>query len=222
MDLRRLRLFLLLAEEKNFHRAAERAYLSQPALSQQIQALERELGVRLLERRPFRLTPAGEALAREGKALLREVEALKEKVRRAGRESLRFGVPENLLPDLMPLLDHLRRGLGEAVEVLEMHTPEQVKALKEARLDYGLAGLKVADPAIEEEPLFKVPIVVLLPEDHPLAGQERVPLAELREAPFLLLSRETLPSLHEAFLEVFRRAGFAPGWCGRSPASPRR
>jgi DNA-binding transcriptional LysR family regulator len=108
------------------------------------------------------------------------------------------------------------------VEVLEMHTPEQVKALKEARLDYGLAGLKVADPAIEEEPLFKVPIVVLLPEDHPLAGQERVPLAELREAPFLLLSRETLPSLHEAFLEVFRRAGFAPGWCGRSPASPRR
>ncbi|ALJ92012.1 LysR family transcriptional regulator [Thermus aquaticus] len=210
MDLRRLRLFLLLAEEKNFHRAAERAYLSQPALSQQIQALERELGVRLLERRPFRLTPAGEALAREGKALLREVEALKERVRRAGREGLRFGVPENLLPDLMPLLDHLRRGLGEAVEVLEMHTPEQVKALKEARLDYGLAGLKVADPAIEEEPLFKVPIVVLLPEDHPLAGQERVPLAELREAPFLLLSRETLPPLHEAFLEVFRRAGFAP------------
>jgi DNA-binding transcriptional LysR family regulator len=180
MDLRRLRLFLLLAEEKNFHRAAERAYLSQPALSQQIQALERELGVRLLERRPFRLTPAGEVLAREGKALLREVEALKERVRRAGRESLRFGVPENLLPDLMPLLDHLRRGLGEAVEVLEMHTPEQVKALKEARLDYGLAGLKVADPAIEEEPLFKVPIVVLLPEDHPMAGQERVPLAELR------------------------------------------
>jgi DNA-binding transcriptional LysR family regulator len=116
MDLRRLRLFLLLAEEKNFHRAAERAYLSQPALSQQIQALERELGVRLLERRPFRLTPAGEALAREGKALLQEVEALKERVRRAGRESLRFGVPENLLPDLMPLLDHLRRGLGEAVE----------------------------------------------------------------------------------------------------------
>jgi len=210
MNLRRLRLFLLLAEEKNFHRAAERAYLSQPALSQQIQALERELGVRLLERRPFRLTPAGEALLREGRRLLEEVEALKERLRRAGGEGLRFGVPENLLPDLMPLLDHLRRGLGEAVEVLEMHTPEQVKALKEERLDYGLAGLKVADPAIGEEPLFKVPIVVLLPESHPLAGRERVPLRALKEEPFLLLSRETLPPLHEAFLEVFHRAGFAP------------
>lgn len=67
MDLRRLRLFLLLAEEKNFHRAAEKAYLSQPALSQQIKALEKALGIRLLERRPFRLTPAGEVLKQEGK-----------------------------------------------------------------------------------------------------------------------------------------------------------
>lgn len=210
MDLRRLRLFLLLAEEGNFHRAAERAYLSQPALSQQVQALERELGVRLLERRPFRLTPAGEVLAQEGRRLLEEAEALKERVRRAGREELRFGVPENLLPDLMPLLDHLRRGLGQPVEVVELHTPEQVKALKEGRLDYGLAGLRVEDAAIAEEPLLKVPIVVVLPEGHPLAGWERVPLAALREEPFLLLPKEALPPLYEAFMEVFRQAGFTP------------
>jgi DNA-binding transcriptional LysR family regulator len=210
MNLRRLRLFLLLAEEKSFHKAAERAYLSQPALSQQIQALERELGVKLVERRPFRLTPAGEVLYREGRALLERAEALKERVRRAGRAELRFGVPENLLPDLMPLLDHLRRGLGQPVEVLEMHTPEQVRALKEGRLDYGLAGLKVGDPGIGEEPLLEVPIVALLPEGHPLAGEERVALGDLREEPFLLIPRETLPPLYEAFMEVFRKAGFAP------------
>ncbi|RTH01504.1 LysR family transcriptional regulator [Thermus scotoductus] len=210
MDLRRLRLFLLLAEEKNFHRAAEKAYLSQPTLSQQIQALEQELGVRLLERRPFRLTPAGEVLKQEGKRLLEEAEALKERVRRAGRQELRFGVPENLLPDLMPLLDHLRRGLGQPVEILEMHTPEQVKALREGKLDYGLAGLRVEDPAIGQEPLLQVPIVVALPEGHPLAHRERVPLKALKEAPFLLLPKETLPPLYEAFMEVFRRAGFTP------------
>ncbi len=210
MNLRRLRLFLLLAEEKSFHKAAERAYLSQPALSQQIQALERELGVKLVERRPFRLTPAGEALKEQGERLLKEVEALKERVRRAGRREVRFGVPENLLPDLMPLLDHLRRGLGQPVEVLEMHTPEQVRALKEGRLDYGLAGLKVGDPGIGEEPLLEVPIVALLPEGHPLAGEERVALGDLREEPFLLIPRETLPPLYEAFMEVFRKAGFAP------------
>ncbi|GAA5338555.1 LysR family transcriptional regulator [Thermus antranikianii] len=210
MDLRRLRLFLLLAEEKNFHRAAEKAYLSQPALSQQIQALEQELGVKLLERRPFRLTPAGEVLVREGRQLLQEVEALKARVRRANREELRFGVPENLLPDLMPLLDHLRRGLGQPVEILEMHTPEQVKALKEGQLDYGLAGLRVEDPVIGQEPLLQVPIVVALPEGHPLASRERVPLKALKEEPFLLLPKETLPPLYEAFMEVFRRAGFTP------------
>ncbi|MDM7323827.1 MAG: LysR family transcriptional regulator [Thermus sp.] len=210
MDLRRLRLFLLLAEERNFHRAAEKAYLSQPALSQQIQALEQELEVRLLERRPFRLTPAGEVLKREGKQLLEEVEALKARVRRAGREELRFGVPENLLPDLMPLLDHLRRGLGQPVEILEMHTPEQVKALKEGRLEYGLAGLRVEDPAISQEPLLQVPIVVALPEEHPLALRKRVPLGALKEEPFLLLSKETLPPLYEVFMEVFRQAGFTP------------
>lgn len=210
MDLRRLRLFLLLAEEKNFHRAAEKAYLSQPALSQQIKALEQELGVRLLERRPFRLTPAGEVLVREGRQLLQEVEALKARVRRANREELRFGVPENLLPDLMPLLDHLRRGLGQPVEILEMHTPEQVKALKEGQLDYGLAGLRVEDPVIGQEPLLQVPIVVALPEGHPLASRERVPLKALKEEPFLLLPKETLPPLYEAFMEVFRRAGFTP------------
>ncbi|MEN2981726.1 MAG: LysR family transcriptional regulator [Thermus sp.] len=210
INLRRLRLFLLLAEERNFHRAAERAYLSQPALSQQIRALERELGVRLVERKPFRLTPAGEVLREEGKRLLQEALALRERVRRAGWGELRFGVPENLLPDLMPLLDHLRRGLGQPVEILEMHTPEQVKALKEGRLDYGLAGLRVEDPALDQEPLLEVPIVVVLPEGHPLASRERVPLKALKEAPFLLMPKEALPPLHEAFMEVFRRAGFTP------------
>ncbi|WP_337844095.1 LysR substrate-binding domain-containing protein [Thermus sp.] len=210
MNLRRLRCFLVLAEERNFHRAAERLFLSQPGLTQQIRALERELGVRLLERRPFRLTPAGEVLYREGKALLDQAEALKERVRRAGRAELRFGVPENLLPDLMPLLDHLRRGLGRPVEILEMHTPEQVKALKEGRLDYGLAGLRVEDPAIAKEPLLEVPIVVALPEDHPLAGADRVPLRALKDEPFLLMPKEALPPLYEAFMEVFRRAGFQP------------
>ncbi|TBH17574.1 LysR family transcriptional regulator [Thermus thermamylovorans] len=210
MDLRRLRAFLVLAEEGNFHRAAERLFLSQPALSQRIRALEQELGVELLRRRPFRLTPAGEALLREAREVLLAWDRAKEAVRRAALRGLRFGVPENLLPDLMPLLDHLRRGLGEAVEVLEMHTPEQVQALKEGRLDYGLAGLKVGDPAIAREPLLEVPIVVVLPEGHPLAARERVPLGALKEESFLLLPRETLPPLHEAFMEVFRRAGFTP------------
>ena len=69
-----------------------------------------------------------------------------------------------------------------------MHTPEQVRALKEGRLDYGLAGLKVEDPEVAKEPLLRVPIVVALPETHPLAPRARVPLRALKEEPFLLLA----------------------------------
>jgi len=222
MDPRRLKAFLVLAEEKSFHKAAERLYLSQPALTQRIQALERELGVRLLERRPFRLTPAGDLLRREGARFLKELEALKEAVRRAGQEVLRFGVPENLLPDLMPLLDHLRRGLGQAVEVLEMHTPEQVRALKEGRLDYGLAGLKVEDPEVAKEPLLRVPIVVALPETHPLAPRARVPLRALKEEPFLLLPKDFLPPSTRPSWRSSAGQASPPRWSGRWPASPRR
>ncbi len=210
MNIRRLRHFLVLAEEKNFHRAATRLYLSQPALSQSLKALEEELGVQLVERRPFRLTPAGEVLWAEGQRLLEAAEALKERVRRAGQGVLRFGVPENLLPDLMPLLDALRRGLGQALEIRELHTPDQVRALKAGVLDYGLAGLRVDDPGIAREPLFTIPMVVALPEDHPLAREEAVSLAALKEEGFLLFSRERLPPLHEAYMAVFRQAGFAP------------
>lgn len=210
LDLRKLRAFIALAETGSFRRAAQKVFLTQPALSQAIRALEKELKVELVRRRPFGLTPAGEVLLEEGRALLRQAQLLEERVRKAGQQGVRVGVPENLLLDLLPLLDALRKALKTPVEVLEMHTPEQVLALKEGRLDYGLAGLKVEDEGIAVEPLLEVPFYVALPEDHPLAQEEAVELARLREEPFILMPKEALPPLYEAFMEVFKEAGFQP------------
>lgn len=210
LDLRKLRAFITLAETGSFRKAAKKVFLTQPALSQAIRALERELKVELAHRRPFRLTPAGEVLLEEGRALLRQAQLLEERVRKAGQGGVRVGVPENLLLDLFPLLDALRKALEAPVEVLEMHTPEQVQALLEGRLDYGLAGLRVEEEGIAVEPLLKVPFYIALPEGHPLAGEKAVELALLKEAPFILMPKEALPPLYEAFMEVFKEAGFRP------------
>lgn len=210
LDLRKLRAFIALAETGSFRKAAKKVFLTQPALSQAIRALERELKVELVHRRPFRLTPAGEVLLEEGRALLRQAQLLEERVRKAGQGGVRVGVPENLLLDLFPLLDALRKALEAPVEVLEMHTPEQVQALLEGRLDYGLAGLRVEEEGIAVEPLLKVPFYIALPEGHPLAGEKAVELALLKEAPFILMPKEALPPLYEAFMEVFKEAGFRP------------
>lgn len=210
LDLRKLRTFIALAETGSFRKAAKKVFLTQPALSQAIRALERELKVELAHRRPFRLTPAGEVLLEEGRALLRQAQLLEERVRKAGQGGVRVGVPENLLLDLFPLLDALRKALEAPVEVLEMHTPEQVQALLEGRLDYGLAGLRVEEEGIAVEPLLKVPFYIALPEGHPLAGEKAVELALLKEAPFILMPKEALPPLYEAFMEVFKEAGFRP------------
>ncbi|MGQ9510881.1 MAG: LysR family substrate-binding domain-containing protein, partial [Thermaceae bacterium] len=154
--------------------------------------------------------PAGEVLYREGQALLQEAQSLVEKVRQAGQQGVRIGVPENLLLDLFPLLNALRKALGVPVEVLEMHTPDQVLALKEKRLEYGLAGLKVEEEGIAEEPLLDVPFYLALPEGHPLAKEEAVELGLLREENFILMPKEALPPLYQAFMELFKEAGFQP------------
>lgn len=210
LDLRKLRAFIALAETGSFRKAAQRVFLTQPALSQAIRTLEKELKVELVRRRPFGLTPAGEVLFEEGRALLKQAQLLVERVQKAAQKGVRVGVPENLLLDLFPLLDALRKALGTPVEILEMHTPEQVQALLEGRLDYGLAGLKVENASIAVEPLLKVPFYIALPEGHPLAQEEAVELVHLEGEPFILMPREALPPLYEAFMEVFKEAGFRP------------
>src|SRR3712207_2901578 len=152
IGLRLPRYFALGAEELHVGHATARLFISQPALSQQIRALEEQVGMPLFVRHPrgMELTPAGEVLLEEARAVLGRSERFDqavEELRRGQADSLQLGLPPGLPPALLPqLLSPFRQANPDAdVEVRELTTPEQLTALNEGTLDLGLVREPVAD-----------------------------------------------------------------------------
>ncbi|MCS7059331.1 MAG: LysR substrate-binding domain-containing protein [Meiothermus sp.] len=175
MTLEQLRYLVALAEEGSFTRAAERVYLTQPALSVQIRRLEEELGVRLFERarRPLEPTEVGWAVVAQARRVLEEVERLKALAR--GEEGVfqgpfRIGVIPTLAPYLLPrLLPRLNeRWPGLELSVREELTPGILQALLEGRLDAGLIGTPERLAGLELTPLFEESFVAYVAPSHPL------------------------------------------------------
>lgn len=198
MELKQLRLFLAVAEARNFTRAAERVYLSQPALSHRIHQLEEELGVVLFERTPrgATLTPAGEALVEDARHLLSYAEASVRRVRRAGGitdDSLRVGfdfVEFGSVPPMPSLLGAFRERFPEAqVSIQTLASEELERALVEERFDIGFMLEPPLSTDLGFHALLNGAYKVLLPAAHPLAADEQVSLSEL------LVNRLLLPKL---------------------------
>ena len=195
MELRQLRAFITLAEELHFGRAAAREHIAQSALSQQLQRLERELGVLLLERttHQVRLSAAGATFLLEARQILNHVDRAAVAAQRAARSmpSLRVGVVDAGY-DSMPLILHEVQQRYPALEIhqVEAGVPEQFQQLADGRLDVGLGRASLAPPAVAAE-LFRLdPLGVLGAEGHPFAGQSAVPVAALAAEPLLLAEEE--------------------------------
>lgn len=223
MELRHLRYFIAVAEELHFGRAAARLHLAQPPLSQQIRALEEELGVRLLARtsRSVALTPAGSAYLTEARAVLARVDE-------AGRQARRIHLGEagELCVGYMnPVMDAvLCRALANyrasrpevALRLRELPTAQQLAELRAGRLDVGFVRLvregRDAGKAGGAQDLSglttrlvaREPYVLAMPEGHPLAGFETVPLRQVAEQPLILFPRQGMPALHDALLAALR------------------
>ena len=154
MELRHLRYFVAVAEEKNFTRAAERLHIAQPPLSRQMQQLEEDLGVALIEKgtRPLRLTDAGRFFLAHAKPLLDQVQELKAMTQRVGKldRTLAIGFVASTLYGQLPEIIRRYRERYPEVEVTlhEMMTIDQMEALKEGRIDVGFGRLKSEDPSI--------------------------------------------------------------------------
>ncbi len=215
---RRLGHFLAVAEEGHFGRAAARLGLSQPPLTAQIQALEAELGVRLLDR-----TRKGARPTREGEALLPFVRRLAEDARqlevlarelRAGRHApmALASVTSALFEFLPPLVRALRAELPDAaMSVQEMDTADAVEALKRGEVDFALVRLDTDRPPLRVLPLGDEVMLVALPEAHPLAeGEGPLPLAALAEEPLMALPRSINPAYFDRLISACRAAGFEP------------
>jgi DNA-binding transcriptional LysR family regulator len=214
IELRLLRYFAVVAEELHVGHAAARLFISQPALSQQIRALEDQVGVPLFVRHPrgMRLTEAGEVLLAEARELLGRSERLERTVDelRTGRTSgLRIGLPPGLSRALLPeLLAPLREREPDArIEVRELTTPDQLVALHDGSLDLGLVREPVDDDGLARRSLLVERLGVALPAGHRLAGRESISLREVASELFVCFPRPWAPALHDVVADAWRGIG---------------
>jgi DNA-binding transcriptional LysR family regulator len=214
IELRLLRYFAVVAEELHVGHAAARLFISQPALSQQIRALEEQVGVPLFIRHPrgVELTEAGEALLQEAREVLSRadrLEATVEELSRGHTTGLRVGLPPGLPPGLLPdLIAALREKEPDAgVEVRELTTPEQLTALGDGSLDLGLVREPVDDARLARRTLLVEPLGVSLPADHRLAERSALTLRELADELFVCFPRAWAPSLHDVLVGELRELG---------------
>ncbi|MCL1475355.1 LysR family transcriptional regulator [Argonema antarcticum] len=218
MELRHLRYFIAVAEELHFSKAAERLHIAQPPLSQQIQQLEAELGVELFQRktkRQVQLTDAGRVFLQEAYQLLTQLEQAIQVTRRVGRGEvgqLRVGFISSVTYDVLPAILRQFREEFPDVELvlLELTTIEQEQALRENRIEVGFVHPPLENDTLSCECIQQQPLIVALPETHPLAVQERVKVSQLAEEFFILFPRQKGLGLYDRILTLCEQANFTP------------
>jgi DNA-binding transcriptional LysR family regulator len=217
MDLKKLHYFIAVAEELHFNRAASKLNMTQPPLTQQIQSLEEELGVKLLERtkRQVRLTAAGAVFLDESRRIVSQLEQAVTRTKRAsqgkiGHLSIAF-VDSAVGGMLVNVIKGFRERFPEVeLSLLEMTSAEQRKALADEKIDVGF--LRVAEPSIHiTSRLFtNETLVAVLPKNHSLALHPALSVQALADEPFILFPHRMGTSFHDLILDFCRQHGFLP------------
>jgi DNA-binding transcriptional LysR family regulator len=224
VEVRQLRYFVAVAEELHFGRAAERLHVAQPAVSQQVGRLERELGVRLLARtsRRVALTGDGRRLLDEARAALSAVDRVRAVAADlvAGRAAvLRVGTTPGVGPRLSRAAAKLRAEVPDLTLTLVDGTlAAHVAALRAGELDIALVRGTVAARDLEARVVWRDPLQVMLPAAHPAAAGPTVPVTALADLTLRLPDRDSDPALHDALHAACRGAGIVPS-TGRSVRS---
>ena len=219
IELRLWRQFVVLAEDLHFGRAAVRLNMTQPPLTQAIAHLEALLGVKLFDRtkRSVQMTAAGQALVHDARDLLARAQALPAHARAAaGGEvgRLRLGFVSTvgflLLPQWVRVF---RERYPEiALELIEATGDVQLQLLARGEID---AGFMLHSPGFEPPELARKlittePLVLALPEQHPLAAAARPQLGKVLAEPLVIFPRRIVPSLHDAVFGMYHAAGRLP------------
>lgn len=220
IELRLLRYFVAVADAGQLTAAAERLGLQQPPLSQQIQGLERRLGLQLFERHPkgVRLTEAGEVLCREARRLLDGAAQLQTRMRELSRgERGRLRIAFTSSAAAHAFTPHTLRAARQRFPQVELeivgerNAAEITEDVEAGRLHAGFLRAPVSHPAgVQLEPLLSEGMVAALPLDHALAARRRVNLADLHAQPMVLVRRPGSPGLYADLLERCAAQGAMP------------
>ncbi|CAG9185550.1 HTH-type transcriptional regulator BenM [Cupriavidus pinatubonensis] len=217
IELRHLRYFVAVAEERNFTRAAERLHIAQPPLSRQIQQLEEVLGVQLFERntRPLRLTDTGRFFYTHALQLLAQTSELEAMTRRVAKieRKMSVGFVGSTLYGMLPRIIRRFRTEHPDIEMSlhEMSTMDQIKALKDGRIDVGFGRIRHDDPAVRRVVLREERMIVALPLGHPLAaGRKTLSLHDLVEESLIIFPKAPRPSFADQVLAAFHDRALKP------------
>lgn len=217
MELRHLRYFVAVAEERNFTRAAQRLNIAQPPLSRQIQQLEETLGVQLLERnsRPLKLTETGKFFYSHAAQLLSQTAELESMTRRVGNieRSLSVGFVGSTLYGMLPKIIRRFRDENTTVELSlhEMSTMDQIRALKDGRIDVGFGRIRHEDANIRRVILREEKMIVAFPEGHPLSvAKPIIALRDLVNETLIIFPKTPRPSYADQVLAAFQDRALKP------------
>ena len=216
--IRHLWLFLAVAEEQNFGRAAKRLGMSQPPLSEQIQVLEQALKVKLFDRsrRGAKLTPVGAAILPAVRKFAEQLERLELAVEEAvaGQSGvLTIGAISTAMFDVLPgLIEQLKNDYPHlTVSVREIDSVEAVPALETSDIDLAFARLDGdLGASIMSLPLLEDRLMVAMAADHPLASRSRINLSSLANEPLVMFSRKVSPVYFDNLIATCKASGFSP------------
>jgi len=211
-------LFLAVAEEKHFGRAAKRLGMTQPPLTQQIQVLESSLKTQLFDRsrKGVQLTPAGQAILPAVKKFAEQVERLDLAIREAiaGHTGiLTVGAISTAMLDVLPAyLEKMKKAAPElTISVKEIDSAEAIPLLQSGDIDLAFARLTgELGSDIESLPLASDNLVVALPHDHHLAGKSSVALDALSEEEWVMFARHLSPVFFDSITAACLAKGFSP------------
>jgi DNA-binding transcriptional LysR family regulator len=225
MELRHLRYFVAVAEERHITRAAARLGLKQPPLSQQIHALENELGIKLLTRLPrgVELTPSGQGFLEDARALLSGVERATSRARAAARgQPGRISIGLTTSSSLHPVVTRVLRAYAasHAAVSLDLHTNSAAgltEALLREEVQVAVIRASVARPAdLVFEKLAQENMLIALPAGHPLVkrtvsgAHPPISLRALARERLILVRRPAAPGMYGNVIAACHRAGFTP------------
>jgi LysR family hydrogen peroxide-inducible transcriptional activator len=197
MTLSELRYIVAVAREHNFRRAAEKCFVTQPALSLAIQKLEEELGLKLFERKKTDVTttPIGAQIVEQAMRVLEEAEKIKELARHGANPlagPIRFGVIHTIGPYLLPeLIPELIQRAPEMPLIVEENTTANLEMqLRNGQVDAIVIALPFVVSGVETRPLYDENFVVVVPQQHPWKDKNSIASSELSGEKVLLLNSE--------------------------------
>jgi DNA-binding transcriptional LysR family regulator len=219
LTVKQLSCFVAVAEEGHFRRAAQRLHMTQPPLTQRIQAMERDLGVQLFMRTNKRveLTQTGRLVLAEAQAALVQIERVQEVARQAesgemGTLRLAFVIAAPFLPGFNEATRAFQRDYPRVVfEVTQANSGQAIEALRQRKVDMCvIRRLPQHLNGFEELTVAHDRLMLVLPATHPRALAEKIPLCDVADERFIIFPGEQNAALYRHIMDVWARAGYAP------------